>query len=178
DQNSLWVVRYSDEPRIERLYHFDLPENLGRPRQVEAMDVDGDGDMDILVPFQVKPVQVNVLLNDGRGNLTPGRPLAFPVQKGIRGIAAGVDKDGARYVLASGYYALALYRLSPEGYEMRSLKVKHMESMAPVVLKDVDGDGWLDAVVARALKEEGGLVFYGPLWEHWTALEQQGWTIE
>ncbi|RMD69642.1 MAG: VCBS repeat-containing protein [Gammaproteobacteria bacterium] len=181
--NKLWVVRYREEPRLELLYQLDpdLLLSLGRPGPPVAADVDDDGDQDLLVPYQVKPVRINVLLNDGQGRFHPADPLPFPVQKGIQRIATAVDKDGFRYVFAVGYYALALYRLPhPWGgeAEMVSLPVKPNEGMRDLAFRDLDGDGWLDVVVARGRLKDSDLIMYGPLWERFSKLAEQGFIIE
>jgi hypothetical protein len=46
----------------------------------------------------------------------------------------------------------------------------HKEGNFKVVLRDVDGDGWLDAVVARGRDVDAGLVLFGPLWDYFGSM--------
>ncbi len=182
DIGTLKVIRYPGPdslPRIETLW--DSP-RLGPVKHVVAADVNSDGLTDLLAPQEASnpetgdQVVVNVLLNDGKGSFSlvelpfPTPPRAEDRMAGIRALDTAVDRDGSRYIFAAGYQAYALYQLAP-GIELsaapsRQLPFKAKEAIFKALLRDVDGDGWLDAVVARGRDQDAGLVIFGPLWEH------------
>ncbi|MFZ1576640.1 MAG: VCBS repeat-containing protein, partial [Chromatiaceae bacterium] len=182
DIGMLKVIRYPGPdslPRMETLW--DSP-RLGPVKYVVAADVNSDGLTDLLAPQEApKPeggdqAVVNVLLNDGKGSFGlvelpfPTRPRAKGGMPGIRALDTAVDRDGSRYIFAAGYQAYTLYQLAP-GIELsaapsRQLPFEAKEGIFKALLRDVDGDGWLDAVVARGRDQDAGLVIFGPLWEH------------
>lgn len=192
------VIRYPQpgaKPRIELLWH-----NVegGRARHVQAADINQDGAIDLILADETRKdktgrTEVNILLNNGQGQFTPVR-LTYPLSlekvysvpeiqgfekymPGIRAVDFGVDKDGSRYLFAAGYETFTLFRLPenwPEGAaESRTLKLARTAPSEEAVIRDVDGDGWLDIVVARARTKNAGLVIYGPLWEHFSELAEQ-----
>lgn len=184
DLGTLKVIRYPGPdslPDMETLWNSP---QLGPVKHIVAADVNSDGRTDLLAP-QEAPIPedgdqavINILLNDGKGSFSLAklpfatRPRAEGGMPGIRALDTAVDRDGLRYLFAAGYQAFALYQLAP-GVELgaapsRQLPFEATEAIFKAVLRDVDGDGWLDAVVARGRDHDAGLVIFGPLWEHFT----------
>ena len=166
--NEIWVIDYpgSDkEPTPRRLWSFEQ----GWPRHVLPFDVDRNGTVDLLAPMAVRQETV-VLLNDGKGHFTEGKPIPYPGKVGIHVMTTGQDRNGTRYLLAGGVYALVLYREikdTPGVFENIQLPLARWPNW--VELKDIDGDGWLDAVTAIQGTEPSAVI-YGPLWETFTTL--------
>ncbi len=160
--NKVWAIEYAgpdQTPRARELANF----KEGWPRHVVPLDVNRDGRIDLLVPMSVRE-RIVVLLNDGQGHFTEGTPIPYPGRTGVHTLAVGEDRGG-RYLLAGGSQALVLYRESkdaPGGFENILLPILNWPNR--VELADVDGDGWLDAVVASQGPLESQLV-YGPLWD-------------
>jgi len=184
---SLMQIRYpgddAAQPAIETLWTFAQG---GRSKFVMPVDLDQDGDLDLLVPDEIgEPGSdvtiINVLLNDGSGGWNPrtisvpSRPSGGKGKTGIRGAAFGRDQDGYGYILAAGYQRLTLLRI-PANWngtepELRQITLASMVGLPAADLKDLDGDGALDAVLAGGLdKGDGGLVIYGPLWQAFAKL--------
>lgn len=182
--NTVKMIRYpgaEGQPKVENLWSF---EPGGRARFVVPGDVDQDGDLDLLIPDETEPVgsvtSVNILINQGRQGwrhtpiIFPSRTRAEKGQTGIRGFAFGIDKDGVGYALAAGYERLVLFAI-PAGWDYttpasHSLPLTSKKLLiTDAELKDVDGDGLLDAVMATGA---GGLVIYGPLWQHFELIEK------
>ncbi len=160
--NKVWAVEYPGpdrDPKARELAVF----RQGWPRHVIPFDVNRDGKVDLLVPMSVQQ-RIAVLLNDGQGNFTEGEPIPYPGSTGVHAMTVGQDRGG-RYLLAGGSRALVLYRERqdvPGGFENILLPLLNWPTRLELV--DVDGDGWLDAVVAGKGQVDS-MVIYGPLWE-------------
>ena len=183
---SLMQIRYPGmdvQPAIETLWTFKPG---GRSRFVFPVDLDQDGDLDLLVPDEIglpdaKETNINVLIKEAAGGWEsrlisiPARPTSGKARTGIRGTAFGKDQDGQGYILAAGYDLLTLVRIPPawagEKPEMRQIILSTKVALPAAELKDLDGDGWLDAVLAGGMDEaHGGMIIYGPLWEGFAGL--------
>ena len=112
-------------------------------------DLDGDGDLDLVVDgFTNQP---QILANDGFGVFTPapglGGDLALPV---LRVAAADLDGDGLPELLAVGNGTLSV-AANLGGLRFGEPVEVHrdgvMQPIASLALGDVDGDGDLDALL-------------------------------
>ncbi len=75
---------------------------------------------------------------------------------------------------------LALYRFAGgwvAGPEVLGVPLRWTQGLHSAVMTDIDGDGWLDVVVARARHDYSSLLVYGPLWENFARLDGQ-WPME
>lgn len=183
---SLMQIRYpgaDSQPVIETLWTF---KQGGRSRFVFPVDLDQDGDLDLLVPDEIglpgsEESNINVLIKGADGGWDP-RVITFPssaggskAKTGVRGTAFGKDQDGQAYILAAGYNLLTLIRIPPawngEEPELRQINLSSKVALPAATLKDLDGDGWLDAVLAGGMdKAHGGMIIYGPLWQGFAVL--------
>lgn len=171
------------QPAIETLWTF---EQGGRSRFVIPVDLDQDGDLDLLVPDEIglpdaNETNINMLIKDTAGGWE-SRLISIPapansrmVKTGIRGAAFGKDQDGQGYLLAAGYGYLTLIRIPPawsgEKPEMRQIDLSAKVAWPAAALEDLDGDGWLEAVLAGGMDgAHGGMVIYGPLWQGFAGL--------
>lgn len=166
--NEVWVIDYpgaDKAPVPRRLWSFEK----GWPRHVLPFDIDRNGTMDLLVPMAVEQ-EIAVLLNDGKGVFSEGKPIPYPGRSGIHMMTAGQDQDGTRYLLAGGVYTLVLYREAkdkPATFETVQLPLASWPNW--LELKDIDGDGWLDAVAAMQ-SAVPSFIIYGPLWDNFSKL--------
>ena len=189
--SEVWIIRgpkkAGESPRIELLWRNP---RSGMAQLALPADINGDGYTDLLVPDQTGQngtgvTAISVLLNDQHGQLHFAYEFPFPSppekeggMPGIRGLDFGRDKDGVRYLFAAGYQSFTLYRFPAHWAggkpELRSLKLQQIEGVHKALLRDLDGDGWLDAVVARGKEQNAGLILYGPLWDNFARLAEQG----
>ncbi len=160
--SKVWAIEYAgaeQPPRLRELASF----KEGWPRHVIPLDLNQDGKIDLLTPMSTQE-RIAVLLNDGQGHFTEGQAITYPGRVGVHTLAVGQDRGG-RYLLAGGSRALVLYREykeKPGKFENRLLSIANWPNR--VELADVDGDGWLDAVVANQGPLESQVI-YGPLWD-------------
>lgn len=174
------------EPVVEPLWTFGPG---GRPEEVISADIDQDGDVDLLIPDATdkRPLDrtdINVLMNDGTGRLEPAaipfpaRPRSAGGMTGIQSLDFAKDQDQNGYIVAAGYEVIVLMRV-PAGWkgeplESHSVSLKGRQAITKVLLRDIDGDGWLDLALARAHDGDSGVILYGPLWEHTQQLAAEG----
>ncbi len=170
EDNAVFAIarpREGEPPKADLLWRFQA----GWPQK--AVPFDGHGAQDLAVPLPVTRV-IALLMNDGQGNLKAGEQLSFP-GSGPVDVAAGTDRDGSRYLLAGGNPGLVLYRLGKGGAEARS--VPFGRTAYTVALIDLDGDGWLDAVIGargRKIEDDAVWILYGPLWSQAAKLAGAG----
>lgn len=158
----------------------------GMANEVHALDLDGDSDFDLLVADEAAPSQINVLLNDGSGHFKPGEPISFPGVQGVMELRIGRERNGQIVLLAAGPGAVAVYQMPRvwNGHSELELKdisrhVKWNDDVAfDMELTDMDGDGWLDGVVGRINGMRNVWVIFGPLWDQFGKLAEEGFELK
>lgn len=155
---------------------------LGAPNEARPVDLDGDGDNDLLLADEIMPGNINVLINQGRGDFKEGHPIPFPGGRGITEMRVGKDSDGTRYILAAGYGRISLYRLPKnwhDGDPMEMESIPWREDVASdLSLEDMDNDGVLDGVLASRYGEHNLWIVYGPLWDRFGELNKSNFSLE
>lgn len=160
--SKIWAVEYKSSDQDPTVRELASLKN-GWPRHVVPIDLNHDGAVDLLVPLSVQE-RIVVLQNDGKGYFKEGPSIPYPGRVGIHAFNIGQDRGG-RYLLAGGSRALVLYRErqeAPGSFENIILPLMNWPNHIELV--DVDGDNWLDAVVADQ-GQSGSRVIYGPLWD-------------
>jgi hypothetical protein len=187
--NDIWMIRHPDEAseaQVERLWRWA---EGGRPRLVLPVDIDADEDIDLFVPDSTTPLNqgdpvVHLLLNQGDGQF---EVIELPIAKtapesmtwpGVTALGYGVEATGERLLLAPGYHAYTLFLwrsdAAPGSPEMLHLPLARAEASSSAHLRDLDGDGHLDAVIGRGTQSDSGLVLYGPLRETFESIGGSG----
>ena len=144
--------------------------NMGNPGELRFVDIDGDGDLDVIGVSTYFPI--NVFANDGHGVFTAVLPSNQPRMPGIfDALVRDLDGDGADDLLLKTYTGPMLYMLR------RGTFVDETSARLPVVPGstlamapfDSDGDGDLDLAMVtnapagqpalRLLQNQGNGVF-------------------
>ena len=182
--NELLVIRYpgseTGKPKSEVLLEDT---QWGTPNEAQVFDLDRDGDNDLVLPEETPPGKIRVFLNEGHGQLKPGTNIDFPVSDGITELRLKPDRDGRLIMLAAGYGAIAIYRFPEDWHDGMPLERLHIgwgdhEIARDLLLEDIDGDGWLDAVLGRMTGEARLWVAFGPLWERFKQFDQNGFVLK
>ncbi|MEM7202535.1 MAG: VCBS repeat-containing protein [Planctomycetota bacterium] len=142
--------------RLDDLPRRHLPPSSDTTSAVLAVDVDGDGDQDVVVGTGGASGfsgPVRLLLNDGAGTLLDVTYSHMPaVTEATAGIAAGdVDRDGDTDVVVGnqGQDRLLLNDGSGRFTDVTAARFPAaLDGTGGVALGDVDGDGDLDLVAA------------------------------
>jgi hypothetical protein len=181
--NELMVIRHPAKPGKKPEADVLLENNQwGTPNEAQVMDLDADGDNDLLLPDEAPPGKIRVFLNQGRGTFKPGKDIDFPLDGGVTELRIQRDHDGRLIMLAAGYGAIALYRF-PEGWQdgqpLERLHIDWPSEIArDLLLQDIDGDGWLDGVLGRKSGKARIWVVYGPLHERFEQLSQHHFELK
>ncbi len=139
------------------------------PRTMTTSDVDGDGDIDLIVGAQSQP-QIYVLLNDGQGTFSD--PIISPAPMGARIPPRPLDMtgDGLVDLVAVGSAAASVGLLANDGdgsfSQVASASLDSSGFPTFVTVGDVDGDDDVDVVVtdpdlnvAYVLRSDGTVPF-------------------
>ena len=181
--NELMVIRYpgksGKKPRAEVLLENN---QWGTPNEAHVMDLDADGDNDLLLPDEAPPGKVRIFLNQGRGKFKPGADIDFPLDGGVTELRVKRDRDGHLIMLAAGYGAIALYRFPKDWQDGMPLERAHIgwdsEIAFDLLLEDLDGDGWVDGALGRYGGKARIWVVYGPLFERFQQLSQHHFELK
>jgi hypothetical protein len=179
-QDPLRILRRTAPGRFE--LRATLPASEALPVDdgpLLAFDADGDGTTDLLqtkggasLPAGMPQYQPRLYLNDGHGSLNrvaDGALPSLPISAGAVA-AADFDRDGRLDIFVGGRVAPGQYPLPPRSAVWVN-RGGHFEDvtdlMAPglrgiglvtaVLWTDVDGDGWLDLLIAL---EWGGVRYW------------------
>jgi hypothetical protein len=180
-QNQLFL---NDDGRLVDVTERSLPVRGDETREIRAVDVDADGDLDLVVAnvrfgLQESP-QDDLLLNDGSGVFTTADPARFPEdgRSNFTIQAVDLDRDGDMDVLAPS-------TVFPRGEDEFLVVVgdgsgRTFIARAPGLdVRDVDGDGDLDAVAldgdrSQTFLNDGGRLVAAAgedAWERMNVLE-------
>jgi hypothetical protein len=165
----LWY-EHGGRPETDRWrrHVIDLTRRPARPEHGEPVDLDGDGDVDVVMALRavgrVDPNYHQLVWYENVGEPGDGsRWRKHVVRSGLIGVneavAADLDRDGDVDVVATAFGAggeggeVAWFENLGDpraSWRMHSLK-KPWERAAVVIVADLDGNGWPDVSAANEL---------------------------
>lgn len=165
----------NEVPKAELIARLDN----GVPNQILLADLNGDKAQDLLVPEKLPGDWMTALINDGHGSFTK-QQLKNPVPgEELQGFDIKSEKDGYQYLLVGSTSKIHLMRFKPNpdsimaDLQISTIPRQEREPCFSVLLDDLDGDGWQDAVVGLARPGYGAWVVFGPLWKHFQDMEKK-----
>ncbi|RZK31964.1 MAG: hypothetical protein EOO63_02770, partial [Hymenobacter sp.] len=122
----------------------------GYPEQLVTADIDGDGDLDMLVP---NSYAVLVRLNDGSGTFGPATSLNVGTSSNTTLAMADIDGDGDLDMLVPDYVTsgtIKVLRNNGQGtFSAPTTGAQVGDRPIYIVAADLDGDGDLDLLVSN-----------------------------
>jgi hypothetical protein len=148
--DNVWILRGAGDGTFSSVQEVELPPGA-EPHGITPIDVDGDGDLDI-VNANVGSNDLSLMLNDGAGVF--GAPSFF--EGGVNGeyglAAADMNRDGVTDLVVAGRNDGEIVTLLGNGDATFSAAGPPQDTGGltwVVVLGDVNGDGDLDAATAN-----------------------------
>jgi VCBS repeat protein len=132
-----------------------IPYGAGQfPRKIAALDVDGDGDVDLAMPYRLQ-AKVRLFLNDGNAAFTETTPLDIGPEAALA-IAADVDGDGRKDLVVgtenappNGATAGSIVLLRAAGGGLVPWQTIDVGSIpSDIAVADMNADGTADLVVS------------------------------
>lgn len=116
------------------------------------LDVDGDGDIDMLASNTTEAT-VHVWYGNGQGQLSDGGRIDMP------GMPLGIgdtdlDGDGRLDLLVAHSFGLAVLLGEPDGGFAPLTSIPAGESPRDVAVADYDQDGWLDVAILNSASQD------------------------
>ncbi|MCA8964095.1 MAG: VCBS repeat-containing protein, partial [Planctomycetes bacterium] len=145
--------------QFAELFKQTFPDNRDRSESIAIGDVDGDGDLDMVVATRA---QNRLYLNDGEGNYTDATAAKLPVSTDwtTEVVLGDVDGDGDLDMVLATYYWSTNYSgqnrllLNDGSGGFTDVSAQQMpllnDPTVDAALGDVDGDGDLDIVFGNA----------------------------
>ncbi|MEM7053285.1 MAG: FG-GAP-like repeat-containing protein [Pseudomonadota bacterium] len=149
--NELFSNNYDDSfRRLSKGYEPRLA-GLGSGRQLLAVDLDGDRDVDHLVVNQQPPHQV--LINDRLWQYQPGDGFDELIQTDLQAVTAGdLNADGQLELISIGSGGQLLHWQKDPALDWQATELIELLSLErpELALHDFDGDGSLDLLLSHA----------------------------
>jgi FG-GAP-like repeat/Secretion system C-terminal sorting domain len=137
-----------------------VDEGIDQVQFVEASDIDGDGDLDIVATNRDFPKITWYENIDGAGNFGPQNIIMNNIQTPIKTKTADIDRDGDLDLLHGGYHGVYWFENSDGlgNFSEANLISDAVYSIKDILSSDIDGDGDLD--VFSASNEDDKIAWY------------------
>jgi VCBS repeat protein/dockerin type I repeat protein len=119
---------------------------LNSPTHLKVADFDGDGDLDIAAPSRNEPSGINLLRNDGLGNLSELQTIAGPIAGDV--VPLDFDADGAVDLAVAESSTVSILHNEGGGHLAPWLRFAGGSSPTSMAAVDLDVDGRPDLITA------------------------------
>jgi VCBS repeat protein/dockerin type I repeat protein len=119
---------------------------LNSPTHLKVADFDGDGDLDIAAPSRNEPSGINLLRNDGLGNLSDLQTIAGPIAGDV--VPVDLDADGAVDLAVAESSTVSILHNEGAGHLAPWLRFAGGSSPTSMAAVDLDVDGRPDLITA------------------------------
>lgn len=162
------IFQIDTKRNISQLDNFDEPLAFMRGRTVKFVDLDKDGDSDLInfaFPSQEKKGQSENYLYENQQGKTYSLNSTLPasIQNGQKLLLTDFNNDGYVDILMYGYGNLKAYRGGEKfAFDLVSEQVlpKNIKDITAAVEIDYDNDGDFDIYLTRGKEFEAGQTFY------------------
>ena len=150
-----WYENTGDDGRSFANSPRALDTAADNPESLEAADLDGDGDLDVLSALEGPDTGSKVVWyeNSGDGSFSGARVISEEVAGANDAHAADLDGDGDLDVVSASYFddKIAWYENLGNGdFSAQEVLTDEAEGAADVHAADLDGDGDLDVLIASS----------------------------
>ena len=150
-----WYENIGDDGRSFADSSRALDTAADNPESLEAADLDGDGDLDVLSALEALDTQSKVVWyqNTGDGSFSGARVISEEVAGAHDAHAADLDGDGDLDVVSASYFdnTIAWYENLGNGdFSEQLVLTDEADGATDVHVADLDGDGDLDVLIASS----------------------------
>ena len=153
DTNKTSQTQPNDSVKRLAFKQVDLEKTAETSANASLGDIDGDGDLDIvLAKGRHWPLHNRVLINDGQGNFEVSRNMGERAERSYSAVLGDIDGDTNLDVVVSNDRPDEKYVLRNDGkgqFELAGTWGKSTWNTRNTTLLDVNGDRFLDLVVAN-----------------------------
>ena len=155
DDEIAWYENTGDDGRSFSSSPRALDTAADNPESLEAADLDGDGDLDVLSALEGPDTGSKVVWyrNEGDGSFSAARVISEDVAGANDAHAADLDGDGDLDVVSASYFdnKIAWYENLGNGdFSEQLVLTDEAEGATDVHAADLDGDGDLDVLIASS----------------------------
>ena len=134
----------------------DINSSIQRPNDAKCYDLDGDGDLDVLVSSQ-DDNKISWYENDGTGNFGVQNVISTTAHDASFALSADLDGDGDLDAFSTSYVLDRISWHANDGdgnFGPENIITSDVDALSGLSTADLDGDGDLDLVASSLIDDE------------------------